>query len=438
VNKYVVFLVLALVAGTAAGWATNQYRYGYRYPQFGPITMDGKVTAANAVETFQSQQPEATAVVELADEPRHDFGVMAPGDEGEHAFTIKNVGSEPLTLRIGATSCKCTLGSLEKDSLAPGEQTDVTLSWTVKTDASEFSQSAQLHTNDPSQPVINLAVTGRVVREIEMVPKALSFGEIASGEPIELNAKVYNYLPQNIEPTEIRFTSEEMTELSHFDVQEYEPTEEEDQEHAAAKQAFRLTVTIDPGLQQGSISQNLLFGFRKIAGVKSGDEASVQDSNADVPDASQDDNARDEESYLVAATTGRVVGQLSMIPNPKLTGREGGGYIYTFGRLGKDDSLTGKAFVVLKGSQRENTKLTIGKANPEGVLDATLGEPLSKGSMTLYPLELKLIPGKEPIERLGQSKDDYGIVWIESDNPAVPRMRIGVKFAIPSKSRLAK
>ena len=39
-------------------------------------------------------------------------------------------------------------------------------------------------------------------------------------------------------------------------------------------------------------------------------------------------------------------------------------------------------------------------------------------------------------ERLGKNKEDYGMVWIESNNPAVPKMRIGVKFAIPRKSAL--
>jgi hypothetical protein len=53
--------------------------------------------------------------------------------------------------------------------------------------------------------------------------------------------------------------------------------------------------------------------------------------------------------------------------------------------------------------------------------------------MLLYPLELELIPGKEPIERLGKSKDDYGSVWIESDNPKVTRMRIALKFALEGR-----
>ena len=50
--------------------------------------------------------------------------------------------------------------------------------------------------------------------------------------------------------------------------------------------------------------------------------------------------------------------------------------------------------------------------------------------MKLYPLELELIPGEELIERLGNDNEDYGSVWIESDNPKVTKMRVALKFAI--------
>ena len=53
--------------------------------------------------------------------------------------------------------------------------------------------------------------------------------------------------------------------------------------------------------------------------------------------------------------------------------------------------------------------------------------------MTLYPLEIELVPGDEPVERLGNNKDDYGTIWIESDNPKVSKMRVALKFAIEGR-----
>jgi hypothetical protein len=53
--------------------------------------------------------------------------------------------------------------------------------------------------------------------------------------------------------------------------------------------------------------------------------------------------------------------------------------------------------------------------------------------MVLYPLEIELVRSEEPVERLGNSKDDYGSIWIESDNPKVTKMRIALKFAIEGR-----
>ena len=50
--------------------------------------------------------------------------------------------------------------------------------------------------------------------------------------------------------------------------------------------------------------------------------------------------------------------------------------------------------------------------------------------MTLYPLEIEVVPGDESMARLGKNQDDFGNVWIESDNPKVTKMRIAVKFAV--------
>jgi hypothetical protein len=437
VKYFLSALVLAVVLGTVGGWATNYARYGHRTARFGPITADGAVTAANAMAKLQERLPQGLAKVELIGDPSHDFGVMAPDEEGEHAFRIKNVGDETLRLRIGASSCKCTIGTLAADSLEPGEETDVTLSWTVKTDSSEFSQSAQLLTNDPENVAINLSVSGRVVRQMEMVPKTWTFGEVASGQTITLASKVYNYMDYDITPTELRFSSEEMTALSDFHVEAYSPNEEQDGVHAEARQAFAVEVQIRPGMRQGPVSQNFLFGFQQVAGSSSpkdlDNQAARTDDRDDVAEGADGSDGQPQVGVLTAATTGRIIGALSMIPNPKLTGRDGSGYVYDFGRLDASDPMTAKAYIVLKGPERENTNLSVGDVSPQGVIEASLGQPLKKASMSLFPLSMKLKPGDKPIARLGANRNDFGVVRINTDNPKVPSMRIGIKFAIPAR-----
>ncbi|MEO9931054.1 DUF1573 domain-containing protein [Rhodopirellula bahusiensis] len=417
------FLACLIVAGIGAtiAYNINESNYGRYEPHFGPIDFEGETTASNAMAALKKEWSEDIPKVELPDGNEHDFGIMQPEEEGEHVFAVKNVGDAPLTLKIGASTCKCTVGTLENESLAPGEETEVKMTWTVKTNDSTFGQSAELRTNDPTQVAIRFEITGKVVRQVQLVPETLTFKEVASGEPIELELKVYSYMGDEIELGQPKFTSDEMNELAEFEVTPME-IEEEDTEHAEATQAFVVKATVAPGLEQGPVSQNLVMPFSKV-----GEE--TVDASAD----SNPDEEGEGGKTIVAAVTGRIVGVLSMLESNKLKGVTGGGYIYDFGKITETGPQTAKAFVVLKGPERDKTNLSVGKVTPEGVVEAKLNDPIQNGSMSLYSLEFTLTPGDEKIDRLGMNREDYGLVTILSDNPNVPSMKLRLKFSLPAR-----
>ncbi len=410
-------MILAASLGTACAWTVNYSRFGHREGRFGPFSMDGDVTPENVMAILEAGYATSLGRVELPAGSAHDFGVMAPGTTGEHSFVVKNVGEGDLSLRIGASSCKCTIGSLDADSIAPGEETEVKLEWTVAADGASpsFTQSAQLLTNDPAQYAITLNISGKVIGDMEVVPDKWSFGEVAAGEPFELLGKIYSYYEEEVVPTDMMFSDELLNDFAEFQVEPFQPGED-DGLYSKARQGFQVTVKLKEGLRQGAVSQNFMFGFRRKG----------EDGKFVAPAADDDD----ENDYAIAPVTGRIVGSLGMIAGPRVKGTTGGGYIYDFGRIGKDDPLIGKSFVVLKGSERDNTTLSVGEISPDGMLKARLGEPTGRGSMTLYPLEIEVVPGDQRIDLLGKNQDDYGNVWIESDNPKVTKMRIAVKFAV--------
>ncbi|MDC0278713.1 DUF1573 domain-containing protein [bacterium] len=414
-NLWTWILISALI-GVSVAALKNYTEFGNRTAYFGPFGTDNDLTAAKLPAYRQSQLPDGRPKVKLVDEPSFDFGLMAPDTEGEHLFKIKNVGNGDLRLRLGASTCKCTFGDLEKEALAPGEETEIKLSWSVKPGLTEFSQSAEVITNDPDSVVIRLEITGQVAKEIDLVPETWTFGEVATGEPIEVTGTVYSFLETDINMTELTFSTKEMTELSEFTVEPFKPTEKSDGIRGVARQGFKVTAKIKPGLRQGAVSQNLVMQFDRL-----------DSQGAIIP---TEDGLNE---FITAPTKGAIVGPLGMIQTSRLSGKEGGGYLYDFGRLAKGDNLIGKAFVVLKGSERDRTELRIGEVVPEGSVIARLGEPKGQGSMKLYPIEIELIPGKEPIERSGRNAQDYGSVWIESDNPKVTKMRIGLKFAVEAE-----
>lgn len=415
-KTFVFSLLLVSVAAIAVAWNINYQRYGYRRSLMGPFEVGGEVTAANLLEHVNIRSDEPLPKAEVIGEATHDFGVMAPNTEGEHVFIVKNSGEATLNLRLGATTCKCTLGELDKSDLEPGEQTEIKLSWKVKPGTSEFGESAEVLTNDPGNIAIQLKVVGKVVESFELVPDTWTFADSATGDTINISGAIYNFMDQRIEPTEMKFSSEDMTRLAEFEVEALEPSENKLAE--GATQAFRIVTTIQPGLRQGSISQDFLFGFRYL------------DDQGNPVTSEDDDSPKD--LYIKIPTKGRIVGNLRMIESSRLKA-ESGGYLYDFGKLTRDDSLRAKTFVVLKGSERDNTTLRVGKTSPKDVVRASLGEPKGRGTMDLYPLEIELIPGDKPIERLGKDSGDYGSIWIESDNPKVSKMRIVLKFAIEGR-----
>lgn len=419
-KRFWLLLILAVAIGTATAWAINYSRFGHRVARMGPFTMGTEVNASNVMAIVNKDVPVGRARVELVGDARFDFGMMAPGTEGEHTFVVRSVGEDDLRLRLGATTCKCTLGELDQESLKPGEETEVKLSWSVKQGESEFAQSAQLITNDPERVVIQLEIVGKIVLDVDVHPETWTFGDVATGEPIAVSGTIYSFLDNDIRPTDMKFSSDEMTEMSEFQVEEFKPSEETDGIRGSARQGFRVSINIKAGLRQGAVSQSFMFGFRRLD--ENGEVLPPQEGAGDDPN-----------EYIVAQTQGQIIGPLSLIESSKVSGRPGGGYIYDFGRIGPEDSLKAKTFVVLKGSERENTTLRVGEIYPDGVVKATLGEPKGRGTMTLYPLEIELVPGEKPVERLGNHKDDYGTVWIESDNPKVSKMRVALKFAIEGR-----
>lgn len=427
-KTFLACLIFAAV-GAAIGWNINHQRFGKYEPQFGPMDYGGKVTAANAVASLEKGWQTVFPKVELPDGNTYDFGVMGPEEEGEHIFIVKNVGDADLSLVIGASTCKCTVGELGDESLPPGEETEVKMTWTVKTNESTFGQSAELRTNDPSQVAIRFEIKGKVVRQVQLEPEQVTFGEVAAGEDVNVEVRIYSYLEEEVTPGEVKFLDEEINQLSNIEVEAFTPSDS-DGVHTAAKQAFLVKANVKPGLKQGPVNQNISFEI--LSAQRDDAEASPEEASPEEasPEEDADDRSR---RFITIPVTGRVVGALSILPNSKLRGVSGGGYLFDFGRADQDDSLTAKLLVSLKGQQAGSTKLSIGEISPAEFVEATLDDPVGRGKMMLHALNLKFKPGKEKVERMGMDRDDYGYVMIESDNPLVPAMKLRLKFSLPAR-----
>ncbi len=424
-KTFVACLVFAAI-GVAVALTINDRRFAHYEPAFGPISYRGDIDASNAMSSLEEEWSETFPKVELPDGNTYDFGVMRPDEKGEHIFVVKNVGDDSLILKVGASTCKCTVGELGNELLEPGEQTEVKMSWTVSTNEKTFGQSAELRTNDPSNVAIRFEIKGTVVRDVQLFPEEITIGDVAAGEDIELDVNVFSYMSEAMIAGGVKFSDDKINELADFDVTAFDPNEQ-DGVNETATQGFHVHGTIHPGLKQGPISTNIMLALKPEPTSSDGDKTTSNDA------AKDDENASSLDRTAYIPVSGRIVGALSIVPHQRLKGVSGGGYVFDFGILDKDAPMTAKLFIRMKSSEQKSTKLSLGEISPAENVQAELGEPIGQGKMAIYPLELELKPGSQAIDRLGMNKGDYGFVMIESDNPDVPALKLTLKFALPAR-----
>jgi hypothetical protein len=404
----------AAVIGMGLGWLTYQSRYSGP-TEFGPFASQAPVSAAEVSLKKQGGGPRTYPKLEVVNGEEYQFGVMEPGGEGKHIFVVRNVGAAPLELTVVGSTCKCTVGTLKDSQVAPGEQTEIVMTWVAKSDIEEFGQSATLRTNDPTRDELSLRITGRVISTMTMNPRTFAIGDVESSESIRLDSIVYSFSKTPIKPISQVFSDLDMTGRSKFTVEEISPESTGDAQFATATQAFKLGIEIAPGLRQGPIRENLTFEFVPASAVN---EAGSFD-----PDLI---------SRFTAEVTGKVVGAITLVESQRVyNGSEG--YVFTMGEFDPKSDKPLRANILIRGPQRDSIKLTVGEVEPAGVLKAELGEPVGRNTTVLVPLLLWIDPAAKPIELMGRGNDDFGTVWIQSEGPEISPLRLRVRFATSKK-----
>lgn len=144
----------------------------------------------------------------------YNFGTMEHGQSGEHTFTIKNEGEAPLKMvaRKEDHSCQCTLGTLAKEGLEPGEETTVKLNWEIKNPSPMFQHWAKIRTNDPKNQEITFHVRGTVGHRLVIRPNNdITLGTLSEGKPTERTVMVHSEIFDSFKITKIETSSPNIT-----------------------------------------------------------------------------------------------------------------------------------------------------------------------------------------------------------------------------------
>jgi len=113
--------------------------------------------------------------------PLYDFGAALEGTMVSHTFTIKNTGQGYLDIRGVKTSCGCTTGNPSKTHVAPGDTSDIAVSFDTHFQKGHQVRTITAFTNDPDNPQVAMTMQGIVKKQVEAEPGEVSFGNVKKG-----------------------------------------------------------------------------------------------------------------------------------------------------------------------------------------------------------------------------------------------------------------
>jgi hypothetical protein len=115
---------------------------------------------ADINEYFAPLTPEQAAAAPqlLIEEKVHDFGKVEQGASVSANFILKNNGKSDLNIRKTHASCGCTLASLEKNVIAPGEELKLGVTFNSSGRRGNQQKSITIYSNDPATPVQRVTI----------------------------------------------------------------------------------------------------------------------------------------------------------------------------------------------------------------------------------------------------------------------------------------
>ncbi len=378
-----VFFGLAL--GLGFGWVQSQALNRSFEERFSPSRATDAEAKGELTQAEIIKKAVGTPRVEVVGGTSYAFGNMRLGESMSHEFPFRNTGDGPLVLTMGTSTCKCTIGDLEKSILEPGEQTMIKLTWTPKTAASDFSQSATIITSDPIKGEVQLSIVGKVGQSIVFSPPTLALGDFSSTETSTHKLRVFSHL-EGVNVESLSWSDTESSKFVSFSKTEIDPAIERD--NAKAFKGYEVTVTIQPGMRMGPLSSRILATT----------------------------NMADKLDPIELNVTGRVTGDTELIGGPSFDAAKA---TLTIGTISRKEGTEVRLQLSYQGADRANAVPKVVSVVPARSLEVEIGEPRGSSARRLFPIVFKVPKGAAIATYPGSNPKNFAKVVIKpSENSA--------------------
>ena len=268
------------------------------------------------------------------------------------------------------------------------------LEWSALVNPGPFRQTASILTNDPRQPRLELSVEGEVTEATGLYPPDFTFDKITAGDAKSADVYVMAMAQDDLKVTNPELSNTETRQF--FDVK-VEPIDPKSLPNPQGESGRPRTAHLEARVAIGAV--------RSMAGR-------VDQHSRRRADQDSGRGPRGRQHQHLRPDVERRPGRVAAGPREKFRRRE--------------SAADG-------GDSRRrcgNVKLSVASVDPPE-LRAKLGEPKKvKDSLVHVPLEIEIPPGTPPMARLDIDQHDEARVVLKTNQPGIPEMVLGVRFAV--------
>jgi len=120
----------------------------------------------------------------------YDFGKIPTDNKVTHQFKVTNTGQAPLNITRVHASCGCTSTVAGKWTLAPGETTEVEVTFNPAGYRGPVRKSVQVTSDDPANPDITLTFEAECIQEIMPSTTSVFFQDVVRTTPRKASVKL--------------------------------------------------------------------------------------------------------------------------------------------------------------------------------------------------------------------------------------------------------
>ena len=405
--KLLPIAVVSLALGAGLGVALAYVEVGSVETAFAPPPREGELAPSALSGPFKVYDGPVAKV----DKELFDFGTMQRGVTKSHEFVFTNTGTAPLTLEVGRTTCKCTLGEVSEKPLAPGESTPVRLEWVAKSMPGEFRQEATILTNDPRKPTVNLQVIGLITETSGLTPEEFLLGRVAADQISTASVYLTTYEKES-DPILVEAAMDPTVAMADKYEFAVEQVASEDLPLERAVSGVKLVVKAGPGLPIGHVTEWVSVKTNLHNGVPKGDK--LDGDTLQVP--------------LFAV----VEGDVSVRGAHWSKERD----FLNFGTVASREGAEENLFLSFKGDNAATTRAEVVSTDPKW-LEVEMGEPkVIREGVAHQPMKVRIPPHRPAEVRSGAGAEDGGQgsgdarIRLKTNNPSTPELDVRVRFVI--------